>query len=219
MQAIKGGDATVKVKTIVLTLCLFTAILFGDFCGTVDPAQAGTLQTIVTTAKAPVAASGGGATCSTCTSSTDAEFAKSYDSYADTQASTYKFAWQFTTAGSKCITGVILWAYDPAAVGVGGTCEIWTDSSGSPGSIVGAGFTGTVADYGWHAEGAVSHEHLFASAQSLPAGTYWAECTPEGSASIGIGRATTLTGTIKYYDTSWSASGWKVMIGVLGCDP
>ena len=187
-----------KRKTIWLLLALM-AVAASAWASMVTVIQGGSV--------------GSAPSCSGCTSSTDTEFASAATTWADDNPLDAWFAWQFTTAGTKCITGIVCDIYYDPASSV--TAEIYTDSSGSPGSRVGAGYTASVTTV--HTEG--KREFIFASTQTLAAGTYWAVVKSNGSHLWG--RAASHSGTIKYSQNSgstWTTTSWHIIMGVLGCD-
>jgi hypothetical protein len=163
---------------------------------------------------APSGGSGTAVSCTPCNSGTDSLFDSSATTTnTETNSSNY-IAWQFVTVTTKCITGVKFSTRD-AGMSRGCTCEIWTDSGGSPNAIVGAGYTSTIADL---PNGDTYPEFLFAATQTLAAGTYWGVCKTTGG-NIVFGKDTAHTGNQAYNDGSWHADITShYIMGVLGCD-
>jgi hypothetical protein len=165
-----------------------------------------------------------GGTCSGCSGSNDSILSSStaaaYSSDDNWEA---YHAWQFTVpAGGQCITGIMSNVKDS-----GNTFtvshSIYTDSSGSPVSLVSGSSVTTVNIQ----DDQSNFEFMFSSTQTLAAGTYWVVAHGAGS-NIIYGRIAThpdgYTGTFKYSDTgaaeSWASNGrenW--IVGVIGCTP
>jgi hypothetical protein len=131
------------------------------------------------------------------------------------------WAWQFTTTDTKCVTGIYAYVFDTGSASQYQIAQIWTDVAGSPGAIVGAGFTYTSAA-GSAPDAAAKADFLFAAIQTLPAGTYWVVLktySPGGSGAY-VSSLAAGTGTFKGSSdgTTW-ATGTKKMMGVYGCSP
>jgi hypothetical protein len=163
-------------------------------------------------------AAGGGEPCASCNSAIDSKIVDPGNTVTAEVSSTDYRAYQFTTATTKCVTGAFF-AGDGNGDGTKDvTCEIW-GNDGSPTSIVGAGYTGEVENI--DATGDPENEVLFSATQTLSAGTYWLVCRGTGGVQIGWGRDGGGSGTYKYSSdgSSWSASSYYIVMGVLGCDP
>lgn len=161
----------------------------------------------------------GAASCTSCNSGGDTLFASSATTYNSGDSWSAWQGWQFTTATTKCVSGVMAGAGDGGS-SYGMTCMLYTDSSDSPGSIIAAGYTSTIADLPTNPD--PYSEFLFATVQTLAAGTYWVVCNPGGNL-VTWGRASSSSGTQKYSDdgSSWVSHSRATLfiMGVLGCDP
>lgn len=156
--------------------------------------------------------------CESCTTDNDSALHDSGVTVSNDFAYTYWFAYQVTVSATRCITGIQATVCDQSG-STGGTFELYTDSSGSPGSRVGDGYTVTISDY---SDALADNFGAFASTQTLEAGTYWIVIKQAGGSHIGYG--TSGTGTMKYSDDSGStwtdATGsyyWDVSLW--GCTP
>lgn len=167
--------------------------------------------------QAAVSVSSTAPSCTSCNSGTDSEIVDDGNTADDYTGATSWRAKTFTTATTICVTGVFADVGDSGA-NLDVTAEIYTDSSGKPGSIVAAGYTGTYEN--------VPNTHVvveitFSACQTLAAGTYWIVLKPSGT--INFGRQTTGgAGTFKYSSDSgstWTDSSLKLVFGVLGCNP
>lgn len=164
---------------------------------------------------------GGGAvalSCDACSSSTDTRFDASATTPDGAHNSAAYFAWQFSVAATKCVTGTTLTLTD-GGNSYGAVSEIWTDSGGSPGSRVGDGYTATISNL---PNSVTDNEFIFSSCQTLDAGTYWVIGHSVSAAQITWSHAASCSGALKY--SSDSGSTWNtyttncLIFGVLGCD-
>jgi hypothetical protein len=163
------------------------------------------------------------ASCSSCGAGLliDSINGSTHDGNESSSINPYWYAWQFTTTDTKCATGIYAYITDVGSPTQYQKGEIWTDVAGSPGALVGAGFTVTSAAAS-APDTANKADFLFAAIQTLPAGTYWVMLkmyTPGGSDHY-ISTITTGTGTFKKSTdgTTWNTGG-KYLMGVYGCSP
>jgi len=174
-------------------------------------------STTVVVGQVSSGAGGGEASCTSCNSSTDSSIEEDANA---TTGSNHKDIWiarPFTIAATRCITGAWFTSFD-SGNSSGATVEIYTDSAGSPGSIVGTGYTCTVANL---ADASSDYEYLFASTQTLSAGTYWQVMKMPfnsfyryGTVGDKVWKTSTNSGS------SWSAAEtYTFRGGVLGCVP
>jgi hypothetical protein len=158
------------------------------------------------------------ASCASCTSGNDGTvFTAGYtvDAALETSAT---MAYPFTTATSKCVTGIKTYIGD-GGTSRGVTCEIWNTDGTNPTSIVAAGYTATITDMPDNNAPPIASEFLFSSCQTLSAGSYWAVCSLTGVEYIGNAG---LTGdsNLHYNDGTWRSDfPMKWQVEVLGCDP
>ena len=193
------------MKKLILSL-IFVVLLAGVACA------GSPIQAVIARKNA------GGVACS---SATDSEIVLSGVTNDSTTASAYMRAWQFSVAAEKSVTGLTIYAADGGS-GYQLTGQIWTDVTGSPGAIYGAGFTGAVANL---PDTQAKVELLFAETQTLPIGTYWAVFGPAAmtlgvsGSSVTYGINSAGSGTFKYDNAgSWAPTGNEMYTGVLGCD-
>ncbi len=162
----------------------------------------------------------GGVTCTGCNTSNDSAIWTTGYSYAGFANFADKLAYPFTLASTQCVTGV-QWVMSDEGNTYGAICEIWNSSGTEPTSIVGAGYTSTVANL--QDTPAVMQEFPFAATQTLPAGNYFVVCWgPEGAEGAPtFGKESDTGGALQYYGGgTWHTDApWKEVLGVLGCDP
>jgi hypothetical protein len=193
------------MKRILVLLLFLTSLV-----------HAGSTSHVITTFIAP---SAGG--CESCNTGNDSEIITAGNTNDSTFASTAMRAWQFTAGADVCVTGVQISASD-GGNGYDLICQIWSDNSGEPGSIVGAGFTGTYSNL---PDTDTAIEVTFAATQELSAGTYWVVYGSQmtlGVAGDSITYGVNASGSgIFMYDAAgtWTTTGYELDIGVLGCTP
>jgi hypothetical protein len=153
--------------------------------------------------------------CSLCRSGTDGSLYRPNTATEDSSLDAW-IAMPFNLGANKCISGVTASAFDNGS-SYGLTGEIYTDSSGSPGSIVAPGYTSTMANI----PDAIANNVLsFAVVQNLPTGDYWIVIKPTGTVNWGkrtSGGITTLKFSALKNGSDWLPTTWKVDLGVLGC--
>lgn len=156
--------------------------------------------------------------CASCNSTNDASLGGFTDAATGNSNGSPYYAFPFTIAATKCVTGVTFSVTDAGGTGDRtAKLEIWTDNAGKPGSIVGAGYTKELTDL---PDTRTDTEFLFASCQTLAAGSYWAVYYRTGSDSY-FGY---LIGGSGWYGSS-DGTNWTLSEGdhgrgwVLGCDP
>ena len=162
--------------------------------------------------------SGGEPNCASCNSGNDSEIVGPGNSFDSEYGQDMWIAVQFTIAITKCITGIAI-AVGDNGDGRGATGEIYTDSTGEPGTRVGDGYTSTNANI---PDSTTSIELLFAATQTLSAGTYWLVGKAASGAIYfgyqGIGGS----GDFKYSTDAgenWGNASYDYELGGLGCDP
>jgi hypothetical protein len=200
-----------KLILIIALLCISTSAL------AVEPIDFSKSYALTAIQAAVSAGGAAAASCTSCTSSNDGSIVGFTGTYAGSSNAVLYYAFPFTTSTVKCITGVAFGCTDDANANGSATVEVWTNVSGSPGEIYGAGYTKTLADL---ADAPADTEFLFAACQTLPAGDYWAVFKrTESNARFsyvdgGAGWKSSTNGTTWTADTGYQGRGW-----VLGCDP
>lgn len=185
-------------------------------CAALAWAGIGWARTVVVAGGVPVSPPGG---CSGCTSSTDGTLHDSSITPTGQFIHAHWEAFSFTVSSTECISGCAVYASDDGN-NIGLTCEIYTDSGSNPGSIVGAGFTGSIGNI---SNSDADNEILFASSQELAPGTYWVITKPTGEYIL----PSLSTGATNYRcsgdnGSTWDATGDgcpRFEIKVLGCTP
>jgi hypothetical protein len=170
-----------------------------------------------------VEATGGGGSCASCNSTNDSikatdTAATSTDS-AGFDANT-QYAWTITIASQTCVTGFVAEVTDWGSSG-NAILELFTDSAGVPGTIVGAGYSSTVSNL---PDSNTSTEFLFAATQTLSAGTYHAVIKSSTGAGF-LSTAATQSGSGTQHYSADGGANWYdyttayFLIRVLGCTP
>jgi len=132
------------------------------------------------------------------------------------------YAYSFTTTETKYITGGMFGCNDMGATAGYFSFAIWSDNAGEPGSLYGAGFTKQIDNGATGCANLTGCWFEFASAQTLPAGTYWMvgkEYNPNVNAT---NISDSATGTNVLWSTtgtggSWSSIDYYVKLQVYGC--
>ena len=163
---------------------------------------------------------GGGDACTGCDYGSDSKIYDNGNTKTNELWTAYMYA-LFIPSGSisnDCVTGAYFYADGAGSSGSTMTCALWSNSSGSPGAIIGAGYTGTSGSLA--TTGCTEDEAIFATPQEAPTDDAWLVC--KASAGGDIGRDASGTGTYKYSSndgSSWSEWAYKPVMGVLGCAP
>ena len=156
-------------------------------------------------------------TCDSCNSTNDSEIvAAANEAGGDYSSSSAWMAQPFTLAAEKCITGVTYIVGDSAA-NRNVTCEIYTDGSGNPGTIVGAGYTATITNI---SDSRTKQEFLFAETQTLAAGNYHVVCKPSNVVYYTYDTSPATASKYSFNSgSSWTTYASGVIISVLGGTP
>jgi len=165
---------------------------------------------------------GGAPSCEACNTTNDSEFYNT-GNVGDTYTNTSSWVGFPTTVTSTlCCTGV-MWPIADNNQNRGTTVEIWTDVDGSPGAIVNAVCTATIANL---ANGTCAVDTYFewASTYTLAPGTYWVvSINPDGVLYYCDDTVVPVYGEAKTSSdsgSSWSSwSGRNFDVSLMGCDP
>ncbi len=168
---------------------------------------------------------GAAPSCASCNSTNDTDLYVPANNSPDANqdCNNCQIARSVSLTSGQCITGYSLHEDNDGGYANGNYyAELWTDSGGSPNTIISTDWRVTYANPGAN----TYNEHLLAATQTVPStGTYWVVHRHVGSAygwrPRRIFEKGSFTGLKRWDGDSWENEGvnyWSVG-GVLGCNP